>query len=210
MYRNCMKRFVDIVFSIFAFPALLLVLVIVGPIIYLHDKGPIFYKAPRLGRGGRVFIMYKFRSMKVNAPDIRNQDGSTFNSPDDPRLTTVGKFLRKTSLDELPQLINVLKGDMSLIGPRPDLPEALHMYSDVDRRKLEVRPGITGYNQAFFRNSIPPKEKFRNDVYYVSNLSCLLDLKIVAITLIRVFGKKGVFTNEGLSAKQEVLHNDNR
>src|SRR5699024_4129070 len=141
-------------------------------------KGPVFYISSRLGRNSKIFKMYKFRSMKVNAPDIRNIDGSTFNSADDDRLTKIGKFIRRTSIDELPQLINVLKGDMSLIGPRPDLPGAINDYTGNDIKKIQIRPGITGYNQAYFRNSLPQKEKFKNDVYYVDNLSFGLDIKI--------------------------------
>lgn len=171
----------------------LVILIVIGPMIYLEDKGPIFYNAPRLGKDGKVFTMYKFRSMKVNAPDIRNEDGSTFNSEADPRLTRIGKFLRKTSLDETPQILNVIKGDMSIVGPRPDLPDALHVYNSFTKRKLEVKPGITGYNQAFFRNSVQPDHKFGNDVYYVDNMSFVLDIRIIAKTVGSVSKKNNVF-----------------
>jgi undecaprenyl phosphate N,N'-diacetylbacillosamine 1-phosphate transferase len=123
MYKKYFKRILDLILALIALPFWFIIFIIVGPIIYFQDKGPIFYNAPRLGKDGKVFKMYKFRSMKVNAPDIRNEDGSTFNSEDDPRLTKIGKFIRKTSLDETPQLLNIIKGDMSIIGPRPDLPE---------------------------------------------------------------------------------------
>ena len=112
MYRNFFKRIFDLVLAIIALPFWLVILLIIGPIIYFQDKGPIFYNAPRLGKDGKIFKMYKFRSMKIHAPDLRNEDGSTFNSEDDPRLTKIGKFIRKTSLDETPQLINIIKGDM--------------------------------------------------------------------------------------------------
>lgn len=122
--------------------------------IVLEDKGSIFYVAQRLGKNGKTYNMYKFRSMKVNAPDLRNEDGTTYNSEDDPRVTRVGKILRKTSLDETPQLLNVLIGNMSFIGPRPDLPGAdREVYRKGDEVKLEVNPGLTGYSQAYYRNS---------------------------------------------------------
>jgi len=114
----------------------------------------------------------------MNAPDVRNEDGSTFIAFDDPRRTKIGKFLRKTSLDETPQLLNVIKGDMSIIGPRPDLPDHLALYVGNEELKLKVRPGLTGFNQAYFRNSVPWKERIRHDIYYIDNLSLWLDIKI--------------------------------
>ena len=179
MYRKFGKRFFDIVLSTIGLLLVAIIFIPTAIAIYLEDRGPIFYNASRLGKNGKVFKMYKFRSMKVNAPDLRKADGSTYNGEDDPRLTKVGKFIRKTSIDEMPQLINVLKGDMSLIGPRPDLPEAIRKYSDKERRKLEVLPGITGYSQAYFRNSIIQSEKFSNDVYYVDNISLFFDIRII-------------------------------
>ncbi|MCK9329632.1 MAG: sugar transferase, partial [Candidatus Cloacimonetes bacterium] len=110
MYRDFFKRIFDLVLAIIALPFWLIILVIVGPMIYFQDKGSIFYNAPRLGKDGKIFKMYKFRSMKMNALDLRNEDGSTFNAEDDPRLTNIGKFMRKTSLDETPQLLNIIKG----------------------------------------------------------------------------------------------------
>jgi undecaprenyl phosphate N,N'-diacetylbacillosamine 1-phosphate transferase len=133
--------------------------------------------------------------MKMNAPDIRNEDGSTFNSEDDPRLTKVGKFIRKASIDETPQILNILKGDMSFIGPRPDLPEDLKIYTDYQKQKLNVRPGITGYSQAFFRNSISQNEKFNNDVYYAKNISFVFDMKILLKTIKTVLKKENVYKN---------------
>jgi lipopolysaccharide/colanic/teichoic acid biosynthesis glycosyltransferase len=131
--------------------------------------------------------------MKVNAPDIRNQDGSTFNAETDPRLTKIGRFLRKTSLDETPQLLNVLKGDMSMVGPRPDLPEQRVLYEGNEDRKLEAKPGLTGYNQAYYRNAIPWKERIQNDIYYIDHMSFLFDFKILLRTIMAVFRRKGVF-----------------
>jgi len=130
--------------------------------------------------------------MKEDAPDYRNADGSTFNSDDDPRITKVGRLLRKTSLDELPQIFNVIKGDMSFIGPRPDTVEAIDIYSKEEEKKLKVKPGITGYNQAFYRNSISQQEKFKNDVYYVDNQSLFFDIKIIIRTLYSVLLSKNI------------------
>lgn len=139
--------------------------------------------------------MYKFRSMKVNAPDLRNEDGSTFNSEDDPRLTRVGKFIRKTSLDETPQLLNIIKGDMSIIGPRPDLPGAIYKYNSEQKKKLTVNPGITGYNQAYYRNSLDMNNKIINDIYYVENLSLMLDIKIIFKTIRSILSRKNIFNS---------------
>ena len=161
MYKSFFKRVIDVSISILMLPVFFIILIVIGPIIYFQDKGSIFYNAPRLGKNGEVFKMYKFRSMKINAQDLRNPDGSTFNSEDDPRLTKIGKFIRKTSLDEVPQLINILLGDMSLIGPRPDLPEHIELYTEDEKKKLDVRPGVTGYNQAYFRNSISWKDRLK-------------------------------------------------
>lgn len=182
--------------ALLALPFWFLVLLIIGPIIYFQDKGSIFYNAPRLGKDGKVFKMYKFRSMKMNAPDLRNEDGSTFNSEDDPRLTSIGRFIRKTSLDETPQLINIIKGDMSIIGPRPDLPEHQELYEGNESRKLEIRPGVTGYNQAYYRNTVPWKERIKNDIYYIDRLSWRLDVRIFLKTVVSVLKRDDVFISE--------------
>ncbi|MBD1221310.1 sugar transferase [Virgibacillus halodenitrificans] len=196
MYKNLFKRIFDLILALIALPFWSVILVIVGTIIYFQDKGSIFYNAPRLGKDGEVFKMYKFRSMKMNAPDFRNNDGSTFNAEDDPRLTRIGKFIRKTSLDETPQLLNIIKGDMSIIGPRPDLPEHRELYEGNEERKLEIRPGVTGYNQAYFRNTVPWKERIQNDIYYIDHLSWWLDNKIFFKTAISVLKREDVFVTE--------------
>ena len=146
--------------------------------------------------------MYKFRSMKIDAPDLRNEDGSTFNSEDDPRLTKIGKFIRKTSLDETPQLLNIIKGDMSIIGPRPDLPEHLELYEGNEEHKLDIRPGVTGFNQAYYRNTIPWKERIKNDIYYIDYLSFWLDIKIFVKTAFSVIRRKDIFL-------EEIIENEN-
>ncbi|KIY20677.1 sugar transferase [Mesobacillus subterraneus] len=196
MYKNFFKRIFDFILALVALPFWFIILFIIGPIIYFQDKGSIFYNAPRLGRDGKVFKMYKFRSMKINAPDLRNDDGSTFNAEDDPRLTKIGKFIRKTSLDETPQLLNIIKGDMSIIGPRPDLPEHRDLYEGNEERKLEIRPGVTGYNQAYFRNTVPWKERIQNDIYYIDHLSWWLDIKIFFKTAISVLKREDIFVTE--------------
>ena len=196
MYKKVLKRIFDLLLAIIALPFWIVILGIIGPVIYFQDKGTIFYNAPRLGKDGQIFKMYKFRSMKLNAPDLRNSDGSTFNAEDDPRLTKIGKFIRKTSLDETPQLLNIIKGDMSIIGPRPDLPEHRDLYENNEDRKLEIRPGVTGYNQAYYRNTVPWKERIQHDIYYIDHLSCWFDIKIFFTTAISVIKREDVFVSD--------------
>ena len=137
MYK-CFKRILDFIIALVALPFVLLIIVIVAPFIWCEDKGPIFYAGERIGYKGKPFKMLKFRSMKVNAPDIRLADGSTYNGADDPRVTKVGSFLRKTSLDEIPQFLNILVGQMSLIGIRPDPLDWLDRYNERERIILEL------------------------------------------------------------------------
>lgn len=194
MYCKFFKRLIDISISFIALPFVGLISLIVAPLIYFTDRGPVFYNAKRAGKNGKPFTMFKFRSMYVNSPDLRNADGSTFNSNKDPRVTPIGRFLRKTSIDEIPQLINVLIGDMSFVGPRPILtgikPED---YDSVLKKRSSVRPGITGYAQAYYRNSISEQEKFKYDCFYVDNISFKLDLKILYKTFVSVVRKDNVF-----------------
>ena len=199
MYKKYLKRVLDLSLAIIALPFWLILLIVIGPIIYFQDKGSIFYNATRLGKDGKIFKMYKLRSMKMNAPDLRNEDGSTFNAEDDPRLTKIGKFIRKTSLDETPQLLNIIKGDMSIIGPRPDLPEHIELYEGNEIRKLEVRPGVTGFNQAYYRNTVPWKERIQHDIYYIDHLSFLLDIKIFFRTVVSVLKREDVFVSEDIT-----------
>lgn len=191
MYRHFFKRLIDIVSALILLPLVLLVIFIMTFIIRIDDNGPVFYNAKRMGRNGKPFKMFKLRSMKVNAPDLRNADGSTFNSDHDPRVTRTGRFMRKTSIDEIPQILNVLKGDMSFIGPRPVLANKPYTeYDEIRRKRLTVRPGITGYSQAFFRNSITQDEKFQYDCYYVDHLTFRLDVKILFVTVYSVLRRK--------------------
>ena len=196
MYKHFFKRVIDIVCSLIALPFFLLIFMAVAPIVKLTDGGPVFYNAPRLGKNGKIFNMYKFRSMRVNAPDIRNADGSTYNADDDPRVTKIGKFLRETSLDETPQIFNVLRGDMSIIGPRAHLTTnfyGLESVSKQDRKRLSVLPGITGYSQAYYRNNATQQEKVECDAYYADNVSLVLDLKILFRTVWVVLKRENVY-----------------
>lgn len=196
MYILFFKRIIDLIFALIALPFVLLVIIIVAPFIWLDDRGPIFYAGKRIGYHGKPFVMLKFRSMKVNAPDIRLEDGSTYNGDDDPRVTKVGRFLRKTSLDEIPQFLNVLVGQMSLIGIRPDTPDWLEKYNEHERVILTVKPGITGYNQAYFRNSADGETKLRNDVYYAEHISFWFDVKIFFKTIKTVLFRENINVDE--------------
>ena len=192
LYVN-IKMVIDFFIALVLLPILMLVLIPSAICIKLEDGGPVFYMGERLGRRGKVFKMYKLRTMKVNAPDIRLEDGSTYNAEDDPRVTRFGRFARKTSIDELPQILNILKGEMAFVGPRPDLPDDIKTYSKKERKILLVRPGITGYNQAVNRNSVTAHEKLKNDVYYVEHMSFAFDIKIVLMTIKTVVSHKNVY-----------------
>lgn len=196
MYRRFIKRIIDIIFSLCALPFVLVEIILLGPIIFLTDKGPIFYNAERLGKDGKTYKMFKLRSMKVNAPDIRNEDGSTFNGDNDPRVTKIGRLMRKTSLDEFPQFLNVLFGHMSLIGPRPTVPMKgfdVNKLDNVEKKHYTVKPGITGYSQAYYRNSISQDEKFKNDAYYADHVSFGLDVKILLKTIRSVIHRENIY-----------------
>ena len=191
IYR-IIKRGFDVLFSAVLMIPVGILIGIFSFAIKIDDGGSVFYMAERTGRFGKTFKMFKLRSMKENAPDIRLADVSTYNGDDDPRVTRFGKFARKTSVDELPQIINILKGDMSFIGPRPDTPIGSAAYTDEEKIILTVRPGITGYNQAINRNSVLTKEKLANDIYYVRHLSLWFDIKIIFMTLMTVLKRKNV------------------
>ena len=197
MYAKFGKRVCDLVIGVAALPFVLLIIAVLAPFIHFEDKGPVFYNAPRVGLGGRDFKMYKLRSMRVNAPDLVMEDGSTYNGADDPRMTRVGAFMRKTSLAEMPQFLNVLKGDMSVVGPRPDLRRETELYEGDEGLKLTVKPGITGYAAVYGRNSLPWHDRLKMDVEYVRTMSFPLDVKIFFKTFSTVFKQEGVFVEDG-------------
>ena len=210
IYKKYVKRGLDILLSLVLLPFLLVIGLVVSPLIYLEDRGTVFYKAKRRGVKGRIFDMYKFRSMKMNAPDLRNEDNSTYNAPDDPRITKIGKIIRKTSVDELPQILNILKGDMSFIGPRPiTINRPLEEYDEKRKIRLLVRPGITGYSQAYYRNSISQEEKLQHDAEYAQNVTFLGDVKIILKTIDTVIHRKNIYiTNEDTTELHEVKNEE--
>ena len=181
-----MKRLMDILGSFFGLVLLSPVLIVVSILVRLKLGSPILFQQVRPGLGGKSFNMMKFRTMT----DERDENGGL--RPDDVRLTKFGAFLRSTSLDELPELINVLKGDMSLVGPRPLLMEYLPLYSERQYRRHEVRPGITGWAQINGRNALSWDEKFELDVWYVENRSLWLDIKILFLTVLKVVKRDGI------------------
>lgn len=192
-YVRVVKRALDIVIGLLAMPFLLVFTVVFGAAIRIEDRGPVFYNAPRMGRGRKPFTMYKFRSMKVDAPDLVMADGSTYNGPDDPRMTRVGTFMRRASIDEFPQFLNVLKGDMSVIGPRPDLARECELYEGREGEKLLVRPGITGWAAVCGRNAIQWHDRLALDVEYVHEVSFALDAKVFFLTFKTIFSQEGVY-----------------
>ena len=204
MYVHFFKRVLDILIGIIAMPFLLIILVVCGILIKLEDGGPIFYNAPRVGKDGREFIMYKLRSMKVNAPDLVMDDGSTYSAADDPRMTRIGARMRKASIDEFPQFLNVLKGDMSVIGPRPDLKRETELYVGNEAEKLQVKPGITGYAAVYGgRNSDEWHKRLALDVWYVHHISFWLDVKIFFKTFSAIFAQEGIYDSaEGEAPKE--------
>ena len=186
MYRGFIKRFLDIVCSFCGLVVLSPVLLAVSLVVRAKLGAPVIFSQERPGRGGRVFRLYKFRSMT----DEKCEGGELL--PDDQRLTLFGKMLRSTSLDELPELWNILKGDMSVVGPRPLLVQYLPLYSKEQMRRHDVRPGLTGHAQVNGRNAISWEERFALDCWYVDNMSFWLDLKITCVTFARVFSRRGV------------------
>lgn len=197
MYRHFFKRVIDIIGSLILLPFVLLEIIILAPFIWFTDRGPVFYNANRAGKDYKPFKMFKLRSMYVNSPNLKNADGSTFNSDNDPRVTPIGRFIRKTSLDEVPQFLNILLGDMSFIGPRPKLYNAektLDSFEGEKRRSFSVKPGVTGYAQAYFRNSITQDEKYHWDAYYADNVSFWMDVKIIWQTVVSVIARKNINT----------------
>ncbi len=190
-----LKRGIDILASLVGIILLSPLVLVIGILIKLESKGPIVFKQKRVGRFGKEFYMYKLRSMVVNAEEIKeklkNQNemsGPMFKIKDDPRITKVGKFIRKTSIDELPQLVNVLKGEMSLVGPRPSLPNEVKEFESWMLKRLEVKPGLTCYWQVMGRNNIGFEDWMKLDIKYVDERSFWLDIKLIFKTFFVLFG----------------------
>ncbi len=191
MYRHYFKRFLDFWVALAALIGISPLLLAVAVWLHFANKGAgVLFTQERPGKDGRIFRVFKFKTMT----DERDADGKLL--PDAERLTKVGRFVRATSLDELPQLFNVLKGDMALIGPRPLLPEYLPLYSPEHRRRHEVRPGISGWAQCHGRNNISWKDKLDYDVWYVDHLSLWTDLKVIAITVKKVLKREDVILSD--------------
>jgi len=186
MYKLVFKRILDFSFSLLGLTILSPIFLLVTFFLCLANRGKPFFFQKRPGKNGKIFRIIKFKTMN----DRTDSEGNLL--PDADRLTPVGKFVRKTSLDEIPQLINVLKGDMSLVGPRPLLPEYIPLYNKEQARRHEVRPGITGWAQVNGRNAISWKQKFEYDVWYVDHLSFWLDIKILILTIKKVFVREGI------------------
>lgn len=194
------KKFFDVVSAIFGLVLLSPIMLVIALLIKSEDKGPVFYKQNRVGKNGKIFKMYKFRSMAVNADELLEKlkdqsdvDGPMFKMRNDPRITRVGSHLRKHSLDELPQLFNVVKGDMSLVGPRPPLPSEVAKYTEYDMQRLYVIPGCTGLWQATDRSSVGFKKMVILDLDYIRRASILLDLKIILRTIVIIFKPNSSF-----------------
>lgn len=189
------KRLIDVIASIFGLIVLLPILAIVAIAIKIESKGPIFFSQERVGLNGQRFKMYKFRSMIVDAEAYKEKllkqnemNGPMFKIKNDPRVTKIGKFIRRTSIDELPQLLNVLKGDMSLVGPRPSLPKEVEKFSPWMLERLKVKPGLTCYWQVSGRNDIQFEDWMKLDIKYVKERGTLLDIKLVIRTFFVLFG----------------------
>ena len=192
------KRLLDFAVSLVGLIILLPLFAVIAIAIKIDDRGPVFFRQERAGKDGRIFQIYKFRSMEVGA---EHKGAGVFVEENDPRITRVGKFLRHTSFDELPQLINVLKGEMSLVGPRPTLPYQVERYDARQRKRLTVKPGITGWAQVNGRNALTWPERIELDLWYVDNWSLWLDLKILWRTFLTIIRGEGVY---GVSKEDSI------
>lgn len=196
MYRNLFKRILDFVCSLIGFIILLPIFLFLTIFLTIANNGKPFFFQQRPGKNNKIFEVVKFRTMN----DKKDAQGNLLSDKD--RLTSLGRFIRKTSLDEIPQLINVIKGDMSLVGPRPLLLEYLPLYNEQQIRRHEVRPGITGWAQINGRNAISWKDKFELDVWYVDNISISLDITILLQTILKVFKSEGISSDTSLTMEK--------
>jgi len=195
MYKSFIKSFFDFVIALTGIILLSSILIIIILGLFFANQGKPFFFQTRPGKNGKLFKIIKFKTMN----DKKDSNENLLS--DAQRLTKIGKFVRKSSLDEIPQLLNVLKGDMSFIGPRPLLPEYLPLYNETQKRRHEAKPGITGWAQVNGRNAISWQQKFEYDVYYVDNQSFLLDCKIVYMTIKKVFKREGITAENSVSAE---------
>ena len=193
IYKKYIKRLMDIILSTIAIVALCPVLLVVAFLVRIKLGSPVIFKQERPGLNEIIFTMYKFRTMT----DEKDNNGELLS--DSIRLTKFGKILRATSLDELPELFNILKGDMSIVGPRPLLVEYLDLYNENQKRRHEVRPGLSGYAQVSGRNAISWEDKFNLDVYYIDNMSFMFDLKIIFLTIKKVFVREGISSDTSVT-----------
>lgn len=193
IYIKYIKRLTDIILSIIAIVVLSPVLLLVAFLVRIKLGSPVIFKQERPGLNEKIFTMYKFRTMT----DEKDNNGELLS--DSIRLTKFGKILRATSLDELPELFNILKGDMSIVGPRPLLVEYLDLYNEHQKRRHEVRPGLSGYAQVSGRNAISWEDKFNLDVYYIDNMSFMFDLKIIFLTIEKVFVREGISSDTSVT-----------
>ncbi len=202
MYRAFFKRVIDFSVALIALLLILPILLVVALVLYFANKeAGVFFIQERPGKNGKLFKILKFKTMT----EARDADGNLL--PDEARLTRMGRFVRSTSIDELPQLLNVLKGDMSLIGPRPLLPQYLPLYTPEQARRHEVRPGITGWAQVHGRNAISWSEKFRLDVWYVDHLSLRTDMRVIGMTIQKVLMRADI--SSATSATMEPFNGEN-
>lgn len=192
-YERFIKRPQDFILSLVALIVLSPVFLVLAILVRAKLGSPVIFKQERPGLNGRIFTLYKFRSMS----DARDENGNLL--PDDVRLTRFGKILRSTSLDELPELVNILKGDMSIVGPRPLLVRYLPLYNEHQARRHEVRPGFTGYAQVHGRNAITWEDKFDKDVYYVDHVSFLMDWRIILRTVLTVLKREGISSSSSVT-----------
>ena len=197
MYQHVIKRLFDFILALFLLILAAIPMAIVAICIKIEDGGPVIYKSKRMGKGCKVFNTYKFRSMKVNREELHS------NLTHEQMVTKVGKFIRKTSLDELPQLINILKGEMSFIGPRPWIPDYYEWFTPEQKRRSDVLPGISGLAQVKGRNGINIFKKIEYDLYYVDHISFILDIKLVIETVVQVFKKTNAEISEQ-GIKEEI------
>jgi len=197
------KRGIDLLVASLALLVLSPLIVLIAIAVRISSPGPVLFLQARLGKGGVPFTLYKFRTMHHDVPMVHSADGSAFVGAGDQRLTGIGRFLRDYTLDEIPQLLNVIKGEMSVIGPRPDLVDQLKLYDDLMRRKLEVKPGMACLSLLRGRNSLPWRKRAELDVYYVDHRSLMLDAEIFLKGCVSVLLRKGVYYSEDYNSKSQ-------